>query len=148
MDPLSVAMASFSAIKAGVAAGKEIHSLAKDIGQLWGALDEIKSDHREAKNGMFASAEEEALTTFIAKKKAEDLEASLRQIVIATRGTSGWQELVKLRTEIKVRKQEEKRLKAQKAQELFETILIGGTILILAIGLSVFFYFVWKSRNG
>lgn len=148
MDPLSVAMASFSAIKAGVAAGKEIHSLAKDIGQLWGAIDEIKSDHREAKSGMFASAEEEALTTFIAKKKAEDLEASLRQIVIATRGTTGWQELVKLRTEIKVRKQEEKRLKAQKAQELFETILIGGTILTLAIGLSVFFYFVWKSRNG
>ena len=148
MDPLSVAMASFSAIKAGVAAGKEIHSLAKDIGQLWGAIDEIKSDHREAKTGMFASAEEEALTTFIAKKKAEDLEASLRQIVIATRGPSGWQELVKLRTEIKVRKQEEKRLKAQKAQELFETVLIGGTILILAIGLSVFFYFVWKSRHG
>ena len=59
MDPLSIAMASFSAIKAGVAAGKEIHSLTKDIGQLWGAIDQIKSDQRKEVIS-FRYAEEEA----------------------------------------------------------------------------------------
>ena len=89
MDPLSIAMASFSAIKAGVAAGKEMHSLAQDIGKLWGAIDQIKSDHSAKKSSAFASAEEEALSTFIAKKKAEDMENQLRQIVLATRGIPG-----------------------------------------------------------
>ena len=147
MDPLSIAMTSFSAIKAGVAAGKEIHSLTKDIGQLWGAIDQIKSDHNSKKSSAFASAEEEALSTFIAKKQAEDMENELRQIVMATRGISGWQELVRLRTEIKVRQKEEREAKAKRRHELIEHGFIAFGIFALGIGLLGVVFFIVKLRG-
>jgi len=50
---------------------------------------------------VFRTVEEEALTTFMDKKKAQDLEDNLRQIIIYSRGPNAWQELLKLRVEIK-----------------------------------------------
>lgn len=148
MDPLSIAMASFSAIKAGVAAGKEIHSLTKDIGQLWGAIDQIKSDHSAKKSSAFGSAEEEALSTFIAKKQAEDLENQLRQIVMATRGHSGWQELVRLRTEIKVRQKEEREARLRKRAEMIEWAWVIGGLTVAVIGIITAFVFIVKVRGS
>ena len=148
MDPLSIAMASFSAIKAGVAAGKEIHSLTKDIGQLWGAIDQIKSDHSAKKSSAFGSAEEEALSTFIAKKQAEDLENQLRQIVMATRGHSGWQELVRLRTEIKVRQKEEREAALRKRAEMIEWAWIIGGLTVATIGIITAFVFIVKVKGS
>ena len=147
MDPLSIALASFSAIKAGVAAGKEIHSLTKDIGQLWGAIDQIKSDHSAKKSSAFGSAEEEALSTFIAKKQAEDLEDQLRQIVMATRGISGWQELVRLRTEIKVRQKEEREARAKKRHDFIEHCFIAFGLIALCIGVLGIVFFIVKIRG-
>lgn len=148
MDPLSIALASFSAIKAGVAAGKEIHSLTKDIGQLWGAIDQIKSDHSAKKSSAFGSAEEEALSTFIAKKQAEDLENQLRQIVMATRGISGWQELVRLRTEIKVRQKEEREARLRKRAEMIEWAWIIGGLTVAALGVITVVVFIVKVRGS
>lgn len=148
MDPLSIAMASFSAIKAGVAAGKEMHSLAQDIGKLWGAIDQIKSDHSAKKSSAFASAEEEALSTFIAKKKAEDMENQLRQIVLATRGHSGWQELIRLRSEIKVRQREEREARLRKRAEMIEWAWIIAGITVLGLGLVTVIMFIVKVRGS
>ena len=55
MDPISIALASFSAVKAGVAAGKEITSLAKDLGSLFDAIDEVKGDHEKKRSSIFSS---------------------------------------------------------------------------------------------
>lgn len=132
MDPITIAMASFSAVKAGVSAGKEITSLAKDIGSLFQAIDDIKDDHNKKRDSVFANSNEEALSTFVARKKAEDMEEELRQIVIATRGFSAWGELVELRKEIRVRNKKEREEKRKKTQKMVENILIyGGISLIL-----------------
>ena len=98
-------MAAFTAVKSGIAMGKEIHSLGKELGSLFDAIDGAKSQHNKKKSGR--SANEEALETFVAKKQAEDMEDNLRQIVISTRGPSAWQELVRLRAEIRVKRQKE-----------------------------------------
>ena len=128
MDPITIAMASFSAVKAGVSAGKEITSLAKDIGSLFQAIDDIKDDHNKKRDSVFANSNEEALSTFVARKKAEDMEEELRQIVIATRGFSAWGELVELRKEIRVRNKKEREEKRKKTQKMVENILIYGGI--------------------
>lgn len=132
MDPITIAMASFSAVKAGVSAGKEITSLAKDIGSLFQAIDDIKDDHSKKRDSAFANSNEEALSTFVARKKAEDMEEELRQIIISTRGFSAWGELVELRKEIRVRNKKEREEKRKKTQKMVENILIyGGIGLIL-----------------
>ncbi len=133
MDPITIAMASFTAIKAGVSAGKEITSLAKDIGSLFEAIDQAKDSHDKKRSSVFSSANEEALDTYVNRKKAEDLENNLREIIIAARGYSGWQELVTLRKEVRLRKKKELEDKKKKNAELFEKIVLWGGITLIAL---------------
>ena len=102
MEPISVALTAFTAIKAGVTAGKEISSLAGDLGKLWDACDAANARHSKKRNSQFnMSANEEALSTFVAKQQAKDLEDELRELIIYTRGQSAWHELLQLRADIK-----------------------------------------------
>ena len=87
MDPILVAGLAYKAIVACINHGKEISELGKDIGKLWGAIDQARSDHSSARNSPFrGSAEEEAMETFVNLQKAKDYEDQLRQIILETRG--------------------------------------------------------------
>jgi CHASE3 domain sensor protein len=147
VDPLSIAVASFSAIKAGVSAGKEIQSLAKDIGSLWDSIDAVKENHQKKKNQPFRSVNEEAMETFIAKKRAEDMENELRQIIIYTRGLNAWQELIRLRTQIKKDRQEARRKAIQARRATLEAIGISVLALGIIAILCVIGYFLLKRNN-
>ena len=133
MDPITIAMASFSAIKAGVSAGKEITSLAKDIGSLFEAIDQAKDNHDKKRSSIFANANEEALDTYVNRKKAEDLENNLREIIIATRGYSAYQELINLRKDIRVQRKKELEDKRKRSEEFWESMLLWGLIFIVTI---------------
>ena len=146
-DPISIALASFSAIKAGVAAGKEIQSLAKDIGSLWDSIDAVKSNHNKKKNQPFRTVNEEAMETFIAKKQAEDLENQLREIIIYTRGISAWQELIRLRVQIKKDRENARRKAIQARRELLEGIGISVLLVAVLCTVAVIGYFIWKKSN-
>ncbi len=129
MDPLTI----FAGVKAGIAAGKEIASLAKDLGSLFDAIDSAKSNHEKKKNSPFSSANEEALDTFVKRKQADDIEEQLRQIVISTRGFSAWNELLALRKDIRVQRKKALEAKKKKREELFDQIVLWGCILLLVI---------------
>lgn len=130
MDPISIATASFAALKAGIAAGKEISALSKEIGKLWGAIDQARADHSSAQNSPFrGSTEEEAMDTFVSLQKAKDFEDQLRSIILETRGYGAWQELIKLRADIKERKRKAEIARKLARQERMETI--GKAFLIL-----------------
>ena len=103
MDPITIAVGAFTALKSGINAGKEIHSMGKDLARLWHAIDDVEAEHNKEKKKIFRSVEEEAMDTFLAKQKAKDLEDQLRQIIILTRGVGAWAELVKMRGDIRVR---------------------------------------------
>jgi hypothetical protein len=133
MDPITIAMASFTAIKAGVSAGKEITSLAKDIGSLFEAIDQVKDNHDKKRSSIFSNANEEALDTYVNRKKAEDLENNLREIIISARGYSGWQELVTLRKEVRLRNKKELEDKKKRNAALFEKIVLWGGITLIAL---------------
>ena len=75
MEPISVAVAAFAAIKSGVKLGKDAQSMMQDIGKMWGAIDEVREGHRKKKKSPFTSVNEEALETYAAQQKANDLEA-------------------------------------------------------------------------
>ena len=104
VDPITAvatATAAFNTIKKGFAAGREIESMAKDVGRWMGAVSDIKkAEEYSAKPPLFkklfqaGSVEEEALQAFMAKKKAEDMREELRNIISVTRGPSAWNELL------------------------------------------------------
>lgn len=145
MEPISTAIAAFGAIKAGISAGKEITSMAKDLGSMWDSCEAVQQDHNKKKNRQILSANEEALSTFVNKQKAKDLEAELRELIVQTRGVSAWHELLRLRADIKRERKEADALAAKEKREKQEATLtiiavIGGALLCLAgVGAAIYF---------
>ena len=134
MDPLT----ALAAIKTGVAAGKQLHNLSKEIAGFFDATDGAKKAHAKKKNGVFASANEEALATWTQAQNAKTAEAELREFIVNNKGFSAYQELLKIRREvIAQRKEAERQAKAEreKFQEDVNTILIILTLIfICAVG--------------
>jgi uncharacterized protein YPO0396 len=124
-------MASFAAIKTGVKLGKDISSLGKDLGKMWTAIDDAKNTHAQATKGK-GSAQEKALSTYIAAVKARDLEEQLRSIIIDTRGFKGWNELQKIRQQV-MKEEREGKYRALKRQNQIKSIL-GAILGVLIIG--------------
>lgn len=132
MEPITVAISAFSALKTGVRLGKDLSSLTKEIGTLWNAIDDTKKKHEKKKRSPFRSVEEEALNTFIDKKQADDMEEQLRLLVIATRGHSGWQELLRLRGQIRKERQAEQERVRKRRRQILE-IVIGSVALLFGL---------------
>ena len=142
---VSAASSAFGAIKKGFEVGRDIESMAGDLGRWMGAVSDIKKAEEYNKKPplfkkLFAagSVEEEAMQIFMAKKKADDMREQLRQIITYTRGPSAWQELLK--TEADIRKKRQKMIYDQKERQrkLIEyslaTLLIGCTIALVSWG--------------
>ena len=147
---LSAATTAFNAIKKGFSVGREIESMAGDLGRWMGHVSDINKADEYAKNPplfkkLFASGsvEEEALQSLMAKKKAEDMRAELKSIIIMSRGMSAWDELLK--TEGDIRKRRQKAIYAQKEKQrkviewtgIFIGIAIFGSFLFWLLTLAL-----------
>ena len=157
IDPISaVAMATgaFNTIKAGFAAGREIESMAGDLGRWMGAVSDIKKAEEYNSNPPLfkklfqaGSVEEEAMQIFIAKKKAEDMRSELKNIISFTRGPSAWEEL--LQTEGQIRKKRQKAIydQEERRRKLVEGIAIAGGCLAVGGFLIVIIVLTAKARG-
>lgn len=144
-EPLTICIAAFTAIKSAVSAGREIQTLGSDIGKLFDGIDAIRNDHNKAKSNPFKSANEQAMETFIAKKKAEDMEAELRRIVIETRGLEAWTELIRMRVEERQRRKDEAIALQKKKQKFWDDVamilaIMAGVLLFGGVLIAFIFY--------
>ena len=133
MDPLS----ALAMVKGGITAGKQIYSMTKELTAFFDAVDGANHKHQKKKSSIFASANEEALNTFLDKQKAADAEEQLRELITNTRGISAYRQLQALRREIRMERKEAQRLAILKAQEMQENVLSGllvaGFLLICLV---------------
>ena len=147
---VSAATGAFNTIKAGFAAGREVESMASDLSRWMGAVSDIKkAEEYNKKPPLFkklfqaGSVEEEAMEIFMAKKKAEDMRAELKNLISFTRGPAAWDELLK--TEADIRKKRQKAIYDQKERQrklleyiaIFILVLVAGSFLIGIIWLWV-----------
>ena len=147
---LSAATTAFNAIKKGFEVGRDIESMSGDLSRWMGSVSDIsKADEYAKKPPLFkklfasGSVEEEAMATFMAKKKAEDMRYQLKQLISLTRGPQAWEEL--LRTEGEIRKKRQRMIYEQKERQrqIVErtAIIIGvgvcGSFLIWLVGLAM-----------
>ena len=150
MDPITAvatATAAFNAIKKGFQFGRDIESMGGDLGRWMGAVSDIKRCEEQAKKPplfkkLFASGsvEEEALQSFMAKKKAEDMRDQLKNIIVFSRGPKAWDEL--LRTEANIRKKRQEMIYAQQERQQFyiDMALIVLAVLVFTGGIG---FFIW-----
>ena len=137
MEPISVAVAAFAAIKSGVKLGKDAQSMMSDIGKMWGAIDEVRGEHKKKKKSPFTSVNEEALETYAAQQKADDLEAELKKVVIASRGFYAWDALLKVRGQIKRERMEAEKARRAKMQQRIE-IAAAVALFVLLVAMMIF----------
>ena len=115
MDPLSlVAMAStaFKGVQILVSKGAEIEHVAQKLGHWYGLVSDIKEAEKEAENPplfkkMFDgnSVEEQALNAVIAKKKIEEQEKQVRELITWAYGTETYKEMMQMRRDIRAKRE-------------------------------------------
>ena len=150
---VSAASSAFNAIKAGFSAGRDIEGMASDLSRWMGAVSDIKkADEYNKKPPLFkkifnaGSVEEEAMQIFMAKKKAEDMRAELKNIISFTRGPSAWEEL--LRTEGEIRKKRQKAIydQQERRRKVLEWIAIILLVLVVG-GFMVGLVWLWLNKG-
>lgn len=134
IDPitaLATATSAFNMIKKGFAVGRDVESMGKDLGRWMGAMSDLKKAEEYAKKPPLfkkifnaGSVEEEAMATFMAKKKAEDMREQLRTIITYSRGLNAWQELLKTEADIRKKRQQAIYDQQERRRKLFEGIAI------------------------
>jgi hypothetical protein len=148
MDPVSafaIATSAYQAIRKGFQIGKEVESMAGDIGKWMNAINHIKDGHDKAKGRRFGSVEEEALETFAIKKKAEKMEDELRNFIIGNYGLKGWNEIIRIQANIRKERLAEKRRRERQLQQIIE----WGTISSLVFMIVAFVvWFWWLAVSG
>lgn len=156
IDPVTAiagATAAFNAIKSGFSVGRDIESMAGDLGRWMSHVSDLKkAEDMNKKPPLFrklfqaGSVEEEALQIFMAKKKAADMRDQLRQIIVATRGPSAWDELIKTEGEIRKKRQEAIYAQQERRQQVLEIIGIGFLMIVIA-GALIGFAYLYSLRN-
>lgn len=137
MDPITaiaVASTAYNAIKKGFQVGKEVESMAGDLGRWMNAINAVKTSHSKAKGRRFGSVEEEALETFAAKKKAEQMENELRNFIVGQYGVNAWQDIIRIQADLrKKQKEEELRLAAARDEFIYNATIVGIIILFISL---------------
>lgn len=154
MDPVSAmatASAAFSALKKGFAIGRDIESMASDLSRWMGALSDLDQMEKEAKNPpifkkLFGgqSVEQEAITTFANKKKAEQQRYELQQWISLTMGKSKWDELVRMEGQIRKRRKETLYRQRERRRKFVEIV---AWVIVFGAGISVLTAFVMLLKS-
>ena len=156
IDPVTAiagATAAFNAIKSGFSVGRDIESMAGDLGRWMNCISDLKkSEEMNKKPPLFkklfqaGSVEEEAMQIFMAKKKAEDMRDQLRQIIVATRGPSAWDELIKTEGDIRKKRQQMIYAQEERRRQLIEIVAVIGLVLVIGGTLVGFLYLYTTTR--
>ena len=144
MDPVTgIALAStaYKAICTAFQHGREIEQMAGDLGRWMQGINAVKEGHSKAKGRRIGSVEEEALETFAAMKKAEQMENELRNFITGHYGMNAWQQIIKIQADIRVKQREARIEEARRQEEIFEYILIGASVFLVSIVIMCVFYY-------
>ena len=121
-----------TSIKAGLAAGKSIAGLSKQIGEFFDATDHAKKQLQ--KKGISSkSVNATALDRWAKVRQAAEAEAELQEWITQTYGRSKWLELLKIRKEVLQEKREaeaQARRDAIERQEL--AVTLAGIFFLIA----------------
>ena len=128
MDPITI----LAGLKTGLAAGKSVASLSKQIGQFFDATDSAKKkSQRKGVSGKNVNAI--AMERFAKLRQAAEAEEELKKFISETLGPSHWQTLLKIRREVlqEKREAEAQARRDQIAQQELMITIVGIVVLLI-----------------
>ena len=141
MDPITI----LAGIKTGLAAGKTVAGLSKQIGQFFDATDQAKKTLQ--KKGISSkSANATALDRWAKLRQAAEAEEELKEWITQTYGRSKYLELLKIRREVLQEKRDaeaQARRDAIQRQEIAITV-VGIVVLLIFtfVGSTVYLHYM------
>jgi HPt (histidine-containing phosphotransfer) domain-containing protein len=155
MDPISalaIASAAFKGVKALVEAGREIEDVTGQLGTWFSAVADITNAEKDAKRPSFykklakasQSIEQEALDALVAKKKVQEMERELWQMVAYRYGQDAYQEMMQMRKQIMRKREREVWDRKRKVQEVIDGIMITALVLT---GVGIIALLIWLIKE-
>ena len=142
MDPITIisgATVAFNTVKKMIEAGRELEDVAGQLGQWFTAASDFYNLEEQKKNPPLfkkithgKSVEQEALDMLIHKKKLQEQESQLREMILYRYGQAEYSEMMQFRKQIR-----EERDKVVYAQQRRKKQLLDGIIITLVIGISL-----------
>lgn len=134
---IAMASTTFKGIQTLVNQGAEIEAVAQKLGSWYSYAADIKQAEKEAESpGVFKklfdgnTVEQQALNSVIAKKKLEEQEKQIRELIVWAYGVETYQEMIMLRRKIKAQREE-----AIYKQRKRKRIILDSAIIMFAVGL-------------
>jgi hypothetical protein len=148
LDPVSalaIATSAFNLLKKGISAGRELEDMAGQLGTWFNAVSDVKSAEEEAKDPPLfrklissGSVEQEALQALVARKKIEQQEKELRELIVWRWGTEEYTAMMRDRARIKDTRAKAIQNQRRKMRKFIANVLTIGAILAL-VGIIVAF---------
>jgi hypothetical protein len=148
LDPVSalaIATSAYNVIKKGIEMGRELEDMGGQLGTWFGAVADVKSAEEEAKDPPLfkklissGSVEQQALQALIARKKIEQQEKELRELIVWRWGTEEYTAMMRDRARIKDTRAKAIQNQRRKLRKFIANILTIGAILAL-VGIIVAF---------
>jgi hypothetical protein len=148
IDPVSalaIATSAYNVIKRGIEMGRELEDMSGQLGTWFGAVADVKSAEEEAKDPPLfkklissGSVEQEALQALVARKKIEQQERELRELIVWRWGTEEYTAMMRDRARIKDTRAKAIQNQRRKMRKLIANVLTIGAILTL-VGIIVAF---------
>ena len=134
---IAMASTTFKGIQTLVNQGAEIEAVAQKLGSWYSYAADIKQAEKEAESpGVFKklfdgnTVEQQALNSVIAKKKLEEQEKQIRELIVWAYGVETYQEMIMLRRKIRAQREE-----AIYKQRKRKRMILDSVIIMFAIGL-------------
>jgi hypothetical protein len=152
LDPVSalaIATSAFNLLKKGISAGRELEDMAGQLGTWFRAVSDVKSAEEEANDPPLfrklissGSVEQEAMQALLARKKIEQQEKELRELIVWRWGVEEYTAMMRDRTRIKDTRAKAIQNQRRKMRKLIANVLTITAILglvgaIVAFGIGI-----------
>jgi CHASE3 domain sensor protein len=149
MDPLTLlaaAKASYEALKAGIAVGKELQGMAKDMGSLFESVAAITRAAADPKGDLLAgkSAQQVAMEAYAAKAEADQMMEELKNHFIGEFGIAAWDQVIAATTQIKKQQKADALQAAREQEQMMENFAsLALTLLLIVVFVSIFIFLIY-----
>ena len=144
LDPVSamaIATSAYNVLKKGIEVGRELEDMGGQLGTWFGAIADVKAADEEAADPplfrkVFAksSVEQEAIENLMRRKKIEQQERELREMIVYRFGVDAYRDMIKDRNNIRDARKRAVDARARRIKKLvLNAVAIALIALIVAI---------------
>lgn len=152
IDPVSalaIATSAYKALKKGIEMGRELEDMGGQLGTWFKAVSDVKNAEEEAKDPPLfkklifsGSVEQEAMQALIARKKIEQQEKELRELIVWRWGVEEYTAMMRDRTKIRDTRtraiqNQRRKIRRMIQNTLTVTAILGLTAAIVAFGIGI-----------